>query len=171
MQYDETVGDVTEATETVTEPVVAATEEKQKRRHWHYEDGKAIVRDPDGSVSTYDVNGLAPATVERLAFEGFVARMSRPGDEVDHYAKIMRGEFRSTKAPAEKVLSPWRLAIAYARVDAKKKTAEPTTLDDAKVWAADLDTKFVREYKTDPAVVKHYRKLADTPIGAPSLAD
>ncbi len=167
MQYDETNSDESE-NEVTTEASVAA--DKRHRRRWHYLDGKAVVTDPEGATATYDVSGLAPATVERLAYEGFVARMSRPGDEVDHYARIQKGEFRATKAPAEKVLSPWRLAIAYARMDAKKKTGEPVTLDEAKTWAGELDKKVVRAYSTDVAVVKHYNKLAETPIEVPSLA-
>ena len=158
------------------EPTVETTEEAKeakKRKRWRFEGGVAIVRDVDGTESKYAIATLDPSIMQRLAYTGLVALLSRADDEVAAYAKVLSGDFATAKAPAEKVMSPWRLAIAMARVDARKKHPEPVTLEQAKAWAADLDNKIVKAYKTDVSVVKHYNKLATTPVDValPSLAD
>lgn len=163
----------TNETETATTTAVV---EKKHRKRWRFENGTAIVRDVDGTdAPPFAIATLPQETILRLAFDGMVARLSRSENELEAYSKILAGEFPSAKAPAVKEVNPWRLAIAAARFDAKKKSAEPVTMDEAKAWASDLDAKVVRAYKTDLTVVKHFNRLAAAAnadgASKPSLAD
>lgn len=161
-----------ETNETETATTTAAVEKKHRKR-WRFENGTAIVRDVDGTdAPPFAIATLPQETIVRLAFDGMVARLSRSENELEAYSKILAGDFPAAKASVEKPVNNWRLAIAMARVDAKKKAQTPVTLEEAKAWAVDLDAKVVRAYKTDLTVVKHYNKLTGTPEAAPpSLAD
>lgn len=166
----------TETNETNETATTTTTETEAKhRKRWRFENGTAIVRDVDGKDTTYAISTLPQEIIVRLAFDGMVVRLSRTDDAEAAYAKVLAGEFPSAKAPAVKEVNPWRLAIAAARFDAKKKSAEPVTMDEAKAWASDLDAKVVRAYKTDLTVVKHFNRLAAAAnadgASKPSLAD
>lgn len=162
-----------ETNETETAATTAAVGKKHRKR-WRFENGTAIVRDVDGTdAPPFAIATLPQETIVRLAFDGMVARLSRAENELEAYSKILAGDFPAAKVSTEKPVNNWRIAIAMARVDAKKKSGAPVTLEEAKAWAVDLDAKVVRAYKTDLNVVKHYNKLNGTPPEAapPSLAD
>jgi len=168
------MSDETETEKQADEAEVSAANEPEPtpgklRNRWRFVDGVAIVRRPDGTETPYALASLPNMAIERLAYEGLVGRMSKADDEGAAYAEIASCKFLEKAPTKPKPVNHWRTAIAMARVDAKKKTAEPVTLEEAKAWSLSLDAALVRQYKLDSKVAAHFRKLSGVEL--PSLAD
>lgn len=143
-----------------TQTTAPASAKKELSR-WVVEGSIATVTDPDGNSNSFNLAALPQSVIDHLFLVGFKLVVGRADDRTKMFKALEAGELtiRKPAGPKELKLSPWRLAIAHAMVEATKKTDAPLTLDAAKEKASALTKEQVAPAKTDALVVKHFNKL------------
>lgn len=138
------------------------------RRKWRFDAGARALTmtEPSGAVSTYPMSRLPPAALDYVAQLGMTLYLGKAEAPDAAFDKLAAGEFKSPKAEAKpKPVNHWRQAIAKAMQDVAKKAGNPLTDEEAATKAAALDVATVNGCKTDPAVVKHWKKLSGNENG------
>lgn len=120
----------------------------------------SFIDQANGSVTVegleYHLEGIPPHVVTWLALDGLRGVILTGGN--DAIDKLRNGKTPG-RVKVEKELDPWRLASAHAIVEHTKKLPEPVSLDAAKVKATNMSREQLAAAKTDPLVVKHWRKV------------
>lgn len=159
----------------VVDDAVTVTETKTRRTFSR--DGGVVTMHEGGVATVFVTSSLPTSSTEYLVYLGLTAFLSRSDDVTAQFKRLVDGEEMGKKGkPASaKAVDLWRQAIALAYVETTKKApAGQMTLEVATAKAIGLDKDKVKRLKLDPAVVKHYNKIAGAEIGyslAASLAE